>query len=72
MPEGMTVESEGNEPNEFGFSGAGTGPSPEHLKELLTDVHGEDIAVPAGDITGAVTHALEELVTHHDESPAAH
>ncbi|GAB1643147.1 hypothetical protein [Krasilnikovia sp. MM14-A1259] len=65
----MTVEAEGNEPNEFGFSGAGTGPSPEHLKHLIEDAPGGDVAVPAGDITGAVTHALEELVTPHDHEP---
>ncbi|MEU7905460.1 hypothetical protein [Actinoplanes sp. NPDC049118] len=60
----MTVESESNEPNEFGFSGAGTGPSPEHVTELIADTDAEAIAIPSGDLTGAIGRALDELTNH--------
>jgi hypothetical protein len=59
----MTVESESNEPNEFGFAGEATGPTPEpgHFT-----VDGEGIAIPSDDLTGAISEAIEEL-TQHDE-----
>ncbi|MEU4423966.1 hypothetical protein AB0F81_25330 [Actinoplanes sp. NPDC024001] len=53
---------ETNEPNEFGFAGEATAPQP----EPAGDVDGESIAIPSGDITGAVTEAVEELSEHDD------
>lgn len=58
----MTTE---HEPNEYGFSGGATAPEPE-IKPI-EKVDGESIAVPAGDITGAITHAIEEATEHHDD-----
>jgi len=48
---------EPNEPNEFGFAGAATGPEPNPSEEKESE--GEEIAVPAGDITGAIVSAIE-------------
>ena len=48
---------EPNEPNEFGFAGAATGPEPNLSEEPESE--GEEIAVPAGDITGAIVSAIE-------------
>ena len=48
---------EPNEPNEFGFAGAATGPEPNLSEEEASE--GEEIAVPAGDITGAIVSAIE-------------
>ncbi|MEV4617368.1 hypothetical protein AB0J74_01470 [Asanoa sp. NPDC049573] len=48
---------EPNEPNEFGFSGAATGPEPNLTDDDVSE--GEEIAVPAGDITGAIVSAIE-------------
>jgi hypothetical protein len=56
----MTVEPESNQPNEFGFSGAGTGPEPE--PDPAPDVDGESIAIPAGDLTGSISEALQEAI----------
>ena len=61
----MTVESESDQPNEFGFGGAATAPQPR--TDEPTDVpDGEGIAVPAGDITGSVSDALDDM-THDDD-----
>ena len=60
------TDEETNEPNEFGYSGAATGPEPHKTMEPVEDVDGESIAVPSGDLTGAITEAIEEL-TEGDE-----
>ncbi|WP_203815160.1 hypothetical protein [Paractinoplanes ferrugineus] len=57
----MTSEArETDKPNEFGFGGGATAPQPEPETRSAEEVDGEDIAVPAGDLTGAITHAIEE------------
>ena len=48
---------ERNEPNEFGFAGDATAPQPQPGPATST---GEDVAVPSGDLTGAVAEAIEE------------
>ncbi|GGQ41467.1 hypothetical protein [Couchioplanes azureus] len=63
----MTVESEEHRPNEYGFSGAATAPEPERAPEPAGKVDGESIAVPAGDITGAVSEAIEDATTRDDD-----
>ncbi|UQU65562.1 hypothetical protein COUCH_04335 [Couchioplanes caeruleus] len=63
----MTDASEEHRPNEYGFSGGATAPEPEPRSERADDVDGEAIAVPAGDITGAVSHAIEDATTRDDE-----
>ncbi|MEV8507500.1 hypothetical protein AB0368_22155 [Actinoplanes sp. NPDC051475] len=63
----MTDASEEHRPNEFGFSGGATAPSPEREPERTEGVDGEAIAVPAGDITGAVSHAIEDATTRDDD-----
>lgn len=45
-----------NEPNEFGFAGDATAPQPEPRRNR----DDEDIAVPAGDLTGAITESIDE------------
>ena len=63
----MTSKRETDQPNEFGFSGEGTGPQPEPDHRTASEVDGESIAIPSGDLTGAITHALEEVVEHHHD-----
>ena len=55
----MTVEPGTNEPNEHGFAGDPSGPEPARDRDSAEHAQGEDVAVPAGDLTGAVTDALE-------------
>ena len=62
----MTVESESDQPNEFGFAGGATAPQPQ-TDEPTSAPDGEDIAVPAGDITGAVSDAIEDM-SHGDDA----
>jgi hypothetical protein len=61
----MTVESESDQPNEFGFGGGATAPQPRTDEPSAPD--GESIAVPAGDITGAVSDAIEDI-SHGDDA----
>jgi hypothetical protein len=53
----MTVESESNEPNEFGFAGGATAPQPE--PDSAEHVDAEGIAVPSDDLTGAISDGIE-------------
>ena len=62
----MSVESESDQPNEYGFGGAATAPQP-RTDEPDRDVDGEGVAVPAGDITGAVSDAIEDM-SHGDDA----
>jgi hypothetical protein len=66
----MTVESQSNEPNEFGFAGGATAPEPEPTMEPIEEVEGESVAIPAGDITGAITESIDELTEHNDDDAA--
>jgi hypothetical protein len=68
MGDAMTVESENNEPNEFAFSGGATAPQPRPDREPGENTVGEDVAVPGGDITGAVTAAIEDATERDDSS----
>ena len=62
----MTSEArETDQPNEFEFSGGATAPQPEPDPRPAGEVDGESIAVPAGDLTGSITEAIEE-VTERD------
>ena len=63
----MTVESEEPQPNEFGFGGAATAPEPQPTRESIEEVEGESIAIPSGDITGAVSDAIEDMSYHEDD-----
>ncbi|GIF43165.1 hypothetical protein BC793_12766 [Actinoplanes xinjiangensis] len=65
MPGPMTTDQhpQQNEPNEFGFAGAATGPEPDPRRQDPT----EDVAVPADDFTAPLTRALDDA-THRDES----
>jgi hypothetical protein len=58
---------EPNEPNEYGFAGAGTGPEPNPNEEEESS-EGDEIAVPAGDITGAIVSAIEGDRDEDDKS----
>ncbi len=64
----MTVESQNNEPNEFAFGGGATGPEPDSERESAERADGEDIAVPAGDLTGAASDGLDNLTQGDDAS----
>ncbi|MFI5889424.1 hypothetical protein ACIA5D_04810 [Actinoplanes sp. NPDC051513] len=63
----MTSERETNQPNEYGFSGGATAPEPEADARPIEEVDGESVAVPAGDLTGAISEAIEEATEgrHH-------
>ena len=65
----MTDErtDETNEPNEYGFAGAATTPTPEPTTRSREEVDGESIAIPSGDLTGALTEAIEELGERHPD-----
>jgi hypothetical protein len=63
----MTTESDSDQPNEFGFSGGATAPEPEPERRPIEEVDGESIAVPAGDLTGAVVESIEELADRHPD-----
>ncbi len=52
------------EPNEFGFAGGATAPQPDPADR--DDELSEDIAVPAGDITGAASDALAAETTQDE------
>jgi hypothetical protein len=64
----MTVESESNRPNEFGYAGAATAPQPEPTREPVEEVDGESIAVPSGDLTGAISDAIDEMTQRDDDT----
>ncbi|MDY7084627.1 MAG: hypothetical protein SYR96_05925 [Actinomycetota bacterium] len=57
-------QQEHDEPNEYGFGGGATAPEPQPGAE---ESYGEKIAVPADDLTGAITGAVEEA-TDRDKS----
>ncbi|XVV12088.1 hypothetical protein ACQP2X_45955 [Actinoplanes sp. CA-131856] len=60
-------ETEQDEPNEFGFAGGATAPQP--VKDV-PEGYGESIAVPAGDLTGSIVEAIEEVAEgrhHHND-----
>jgi len=63
----MTDASEEHQPNQYGFSGGATAPEPDTRSERTDEVVGEDIAVPAGDITGSVSRAIEDATTGDDD-----
>jgi hypothetical protein len=56
---------ESDEPNEFGFAGDATAPQPE--PETADEGFGESIAVPAGDLTGAIVAAMEPKESEESE-----
>ena len=56
-----------NEPNEYGFAGDPTTPEPERAEDR-GEGYGESIAVPAGDLTGSITAAVEDPTDRDDES----
>jgi hypothetical protein len=64
MSDDAEREQEQNEPNEFGFAGAATAPEPERAKG---EGFGEKIAVPSGDLTGAITAAIDEVTEPREE-----
>ncbi|WP_250003223.1 hypothetical protein [Actinoplanes sp. M2I2] len=53
-------EQEHDEPNEFGFAGDGTAPEPERG---TGESFGESVAVPAGDLTEAISDGIDEATT---------
>ena len=67
---GEAASRESDEPNEYGFSGGATAPEPEPDDTSPGDAYGESIAVPAGDLTGAITAAMEHETTKDEDEPA--
>jgi hypothetical protein len=63
MTDEPTTREETHEPSEFGGDPSVPEPVPEHRDR----VDGESIAVPAGDLTGAVTEAIEDLAGPDDD-----
>jgi hypothetical protein len=64
MTDEPTTTDETHEPNEYGFAGDGTAPEP--APERRDEVDGDDIAIPAGDLTGAVSDAIDEATVRDD------
>ncbi|HET6478420.1 MAG TPA: hypothetical protein VFG35_00055 [Actinoplanes sp.] len=62
--QGNQPEQEQDEPNQFGFSGAATAPEP---VEEPAEGYGESIAVPAGDLTEAISEAIDEVTERREE-----
>ena len=58
---------EHDEPNDAGFAGAATTPTPEPGAE---EDFGESIAVPAGDLTGSLMGAIESVSERPDDNDA--
>lgn len=56
-----------NQPNEYGYAGAAATPEPEPTPENRTEADAESIAVPAGDLTGAITGAIEDTAQGDDD-----
>jgi len=56
-----------HEPNEYGFAGGATAPEPELSDREVSE--GEEIAIPSGDITGALVAAIDDAMDrgHHKE-----
>ena len=63
----MSEPRETDQPNEYGFAGGATAPEPEPDRRTAEEVDGESIAVPGGDLTGAISQAIEEVTERHDE-----
>ena len=63
MTDEPTTREETHEPSEFGGDPSVPEPAPQHHD----GVDGESIAVPAGDLTGAVTEAIEDLAGSDDD-----
>jgi hypothetical protein len=63
----MTETNAPHEPNEFGFAGAGTAPEPTPDDPASEPDEGP-IAVPAGDLTEAISDAIADATTSDDES----
>jgi len=63
-PQDETARTEHDEPNDAGFAGAATTPTPEPGAE---EGYGESIAVPSGDLTGALMEAIEHAREPHDD-----
>ena len=67
-PEDGPRPEPGNEPNEFGFAGDATAPQPESGSTGSTgESFGESVAVPAGDLTGAITGAIDQATGADDD-----
>ena len=63
-PQDETTRTEHDEPNDAGFAGAATTPTPE---PGAGEGYGESVAVPAGDLTGALMEAIEHASDRHDD-----
>ena len=63
----MTEANASNEPNEFGFAGAATTPQPTP-DDPADELDEGSVAVPADDLTGAISGAIAGATTPDDES----
>jgi hypothetical protein len=64
----MSTETEGNRPNQHGFGGGASGPEP--TREPGSSVDREDVAVPADDLTGALSDGLDDAAEGDDAANA--
>ena len=62
----MTVQSESDQPNEFGFAGGATAPQPEPVREPADEAAAERVAVPSDDLTGAISDGIDRATQGHD------
>jgi len=63
-PQEDTTRTEHDEPNDAGFAGGATTPTPERG---AGEGYGESIAVPSGDLTGALMEAIEQVSDRHPD-----
>jgi hypothetical protein len=60
------VESESNQPNEFGYAGDATAPQPEPDRRPAEEVDAERTAVPSDDLTGAISDGIDNATQGDD------
>ena len=62
--------SEPNQPNEYGYAGGASTPEPTeaHPDATTTDEDGESVAVPADDLTGALSDGLDDMAHGGDDT----
>jgi len=64
VPTGTEVERD--EPNEYGFAGDPSTPEPRR-EPADPHAYAEDVAIPSGDLTGALSESLEGAVDRDED-----
>lgn len=60
--------AETNQPNEYGYAGGASTPEPGQAHpDATTETDAERVAVPAGDLTGAISDGIDDAA-HPDDT----